>query len=182
MSHLLQADAAYDQSLSHLRGGTPWQLYKWPYYVSVAHSTLFKNKKHRPVYLSHVVVMCVRPQYRIVYVSNPTTLNASLFDNYPLTPGLSMKDKYFYPTTLILENTDSFVVGGHINDHSSVLLRFTGLRELMTQVMTSDRLRPVARSGPPDGAVQRHVHDVIERDMGVQFVNEPNTIPSFSLA
>ena len=160
--------------MSHLRGGTPWQLYQWPYYVSVAHSTFYHDPSHHVFYTSHVIVLCVQP-YRIVYVSDPMTVNSTLLDAYPLIRSHLIDKKYFYPTTLILENADDFVVGGHINDHSSVLLRFTGLRELMTQVMTSDAQHGVTH-GPLPGVIQRHVHDVTEKVTGFKFVNKANTV------
>ena len=121
-----------------------------------------------------MIVLCVQP-YRIVYVSNPLTVHPDLINSYPIVRRQVIKDGYFYPTTLLLESEDSFVVGGHINDHSSVLLRFTGLRELMTQVMTPDRRRHVTR-GPRAGVIQKHVHDTVENVTGLQFVNTPNTV------
>ena len=173
----MQTDSAYEQSVSHLRGGTPWQLYQWPYYVSVAHSTLYTNNTHHQYYTGHVIVLCVQP-YRIVYVSDPMTVNSTLLDIYPLIRSHFIEHKYFYPTTLILENADDFVVGGHINDHSSVLLRFTGLRELMTQVMTSDAQQGVTH-GPEAGVIQRHVHDVAENVTGLKFVHKPNAVNNY---
>ena len=106
------------------------------------------------------------------------TVNSTLLDAYPLIRNHIQDKKYFYPTTLILENADDFVVGGHINDHSSVLLRFTGLRELMTQVMTSDAQQSVTK-GPAPGVIQRHVHDVVENVTGLIFVNTANTIRGY---
>ena len=164
--------------MSHLRGGTPWQLYQWPYYVSAAHSTLYKEENHQQIYTCHFVVMRVQPTYRIVYVSHPVALNSSLLNAYPIVRAHAISDRYFFPTTLILENADIIVVGGHINDHSSVLLRFTGLRELMTQVMTSDAQQGVTH-GPEAGVIQRHVHDVAENVTGLKFVHKPNAVHNY---
>ena len=122
--------------------------------------------------------MRVQPTYRIVYVSHPVALNSSLLNAYPIVRAHAISDRYFFPTTLILENADTIVVGGHINDHSSVLLRFTGLRELMTQVMTSDAQQSVTK-GPAPGVIQRHVHDVVENVTGLIFVNTANTIRGY---
>ena len=170
-------NSAYDQAVSHLRGGTPFELYQWPYYVSIAHATFYKDRTHHVYYTMHLVVLSVEP-YRIVYMSNPLQLNSTVFQNIPLLKDHSIKDNYFYPTTLVIENADSFVVGGHINDHSSVLVRFKGLRALMTQMMTSDAQRYKVH-GPPTGFLQRHIHDMTENVTGLGFVHTRHLVPGY---
>ena len=54
----------------------------------------------------------------------------------------------------MIENEDSIVIGGHVNDRGSVLLRMEGIKGIMDKVMTLDRNHHV--KGSPF-QVQRYV-------------------------
>ena len=160
--------------MSHLRGGTPFELYEYPYYISVAHSTLYKERTHRVFYSAHIVVICVEP-YRVVYVSNRLEPHPQIFLDIPVIKTHTIDEGYFYPTSLLLEDSDTVVIGGHVSDHHSVLLRMRGVETLMRKVIEQDRNTKIAH-GPPAGYVQRHVHDVTESLTRLQFVHKPNIV------
>ena len=178
---------AYEQSVFHLRGGTPFELYQWPYYVSVAHSTLYKDdaaqrpqatlkeSQHFVYYTAHLVVLCVQP-YRVVYISNALELHDDIYHKIPIVKVQKIEDDYFFPTALLSESADSFVIGGHINDHSSVLIRLRQVQQLLTQVIKLDRESSLTHRGARPGVIQQHVHDVMEAVTLQKFVHTPNTV------
>ena len=110
-----------------LRGGTPFVLYKYPYYVSVAHGTYFRDcpqkesRCHgRRYYTTHIILMTIEPHFKILYISGNIPFPKATF-NIPIVRYRYIASSFFFPVGLILENSDSLVLGGHINDHSSVL-------------------------------------------------------------
>ena len=164
----------FEQSVSHLRGGTPFALYEYPYYISVAHSTLYKEGSHRVFYSAHIVVMCVEP-YRIVHVTNRLEVHPQVFRDIPIIKTHTIDDGYIFPTTLLIEDPDSLIIGGHVSDHDSVIFRLRGAEALMRGVIEEDRKKNILR-GPPSGFVQRHVHDLTESTTKMQFVHQRNVV------
>ena len=54
------------QEESPLRGGTAFELYKYPYYISIGHGTFVEKIYHYyRYYTAHLIVLCVDP-FRIV--------------------------------------------------------------------------------------------------------------------
>ena len=157
-----------EQSGYHLRGGTPYELYQWPYYVSVAHSKLYVHGKQKALYSAHLLVLCVKP-YRVVYVSQPLQLHP-YFERTEQPHQFRMQRTFFYPTSLTIEDADTIHVGGHINDVLSVILRFTGVRALFRQIIRTDTHRRIPHGLRP-GELQRHVHHVMQRALNMRFVH-----------
>ena len=50
-----------------------------------------------------------------------------------------IQDNFFFPSSLLLETRDRAIIGGHVNDHVSVLLRLDGLEAIMRSVIKDDR-------------------------------------------
>ena len=151
----------FNHWVSHLRGGTPFVLYEWPYYVSVAHSTMYKRRVHRRFYTAHIVVLCVEP-YRLVYMSDQIQIHPSIYEHIPMVRARYIDDGFIFPVGLILENKDSMVIGVHVNDHSSVLFRVRGIRAIMDNVIATDQEK-VPRHGPPIGFMHHLVHNAVEK-------------------
>lgn len=156
----------FKDSTSHLRGGTPFLLYQWPYYISVAHSTLFKDPRSKRFYTAHLVVLAVNP-YRVVYVSADIRLHEAIYA-VPMVRSMFIDDGFFFPVGLIIEDQDTLVIGGHINDHSSVLVRLRGVKSLMEQVIKADTVRSPT-GGPPVGTLHKYIHDVMENGTNYRF-------------
>ncbi|KAK2184754.1 hypothetical protein NP493_254g02020 [Ridgeia piscesae] len=151
----------FNHWVSHLRGGTPFVLYEWPYYISVAHSTMYKRDVHRRFYTAHMVVMCVEP-YRLVYMSNHIEIHPSIYQDIPMVRARYIDDGFIFPVGLILESKDSMVIGVHVNDHSSVLFRISGIRAIMKRVIKTDKRKNPAH-GPPIGFMHKLVHHAVEK-------------------
>ena len=120
----------------HLRGGTPFEHYNKGYYVSFAHSkfTYPRGEENRngAYYAAHLVVIAIAP-FRLVYVSSSIVLPTYVYTRPPIPQKIT--HNFFFPVSLILESRDSVVVGGHVNDQDSVLIRMRGIRALMEHVM-----------------------------------------------
>lgn len=155
--------------VSHLRGGTPFELYEYPYYVGIAHSTMYKSSNHRRFYTAHMVVIRVNP-YRIVYVSNDIRIHPQIYETTPMVRARYIEDGFIFPVGLILENRDSLAIGVHVNDHSSVVIRVRGLTPLMDKVMDQDKADSPER-GPPVSFLHKHIHDVMEKVIKVKFIH-----------
>ena len=159
----------FQHAVSHLRGGTPFELYEWPYYVSVAHSTMYKEENHHRFYTAHLVVLCVQP-YRIVYVSDDIQVHPEIYTKIPIVRSRYIDDGFIFPVGLILENKDTMTIGVHVSDHSSVLIRVRGFQKLMRSIITQDKRRSI-QHGPPIGYLHKHVHDVMESITHKKFIH-----------
>ena len=159
----------FHDTVSHLRGGTPFELYQWPYYISVAHATMYKSSNHHRFYMSHLVVLCVQP-YRIVYVSDDIQVHPEIYRKIPIVRWKYIDEGFIFPVGLIIENRDTMTLGVHVSDHSSVLIRIKGLQRLMTLIMQQDQRRSISH-GPPIGYLHKHVHDVMEKITKKKFVH-----------
>ena len=122
-----------------MRGGTPFEHYSKDYYVSFAHSRfsypLDPEQRDGTYYAAHLVVIATAP-FRMVYVSSSIRIPTYVYTRPPIKPHIT--HNFFFPVSLILESRDSAVVGGHVNDQESLLVRIRGLSVLMEQLMNHD--------------------------------------------
>jgi len=138
---------------------------------SVAHTTMYKVSNSHRYYTAHLVVMCVRPIYRIVYVSDSLRVDAKVYRTAPMIRPRYIDDGFIFPVGLIVENDDWLALGVHVNDHSSVVLRLKGLKSVMRRVIRLDERR-AARHGPPVGDIQRHIHDILVNETHVPLLHQ----------
>ena len=155
---------------SHLRGGTPFLEYTYPYYISVAHSTLFKEPKWKRLYGIHLVVLCVDP-YRVVYVSEDIDLDNEIYTATNIVRSRYIEDNFIFPVGLIKETEDSLAVGVHANDHSSLILRIRGVEKLMQRVIAADKLR-TGETGPPIGTLHEYIQHTMEYKTNYTFFHK----------
>lgn len=134
-------------------------LYKYPYYVSVAHGTFFRDcpqpltRCHgKRYYTTHLIVMTIEPDFKIIYMSGNIPFPSASFD-VPLVRYRFIDSSFFFPVGLILENSDSLVLGGHVNDHSSVLYRISGISSILAEVASFNQGR-LDKPGPKPGVLQ----------------------------
>ena len=122
-----------------LRGGTSFELYRYPYYIGIGHSTIHDGTNRH--YSSHLMVQCVlQPEFRIVYVGDPIEINPTIYSYFEGEMIWKVvQGDFFFPTGLLIENEDSIVIGGHVNDRGSVLLRMEGIKGIMDKVMILDK-------------------------------------------
>ena len=122
---------------SPLRGGTAFELYKYPYYIGLQHGTYHKDDGK--FYAAYVVILCVDP-FRIVYVSDPLQAHSNVLEKFTEDRIYSdMLGKFIFPTGILFENHDSVVIGATVNDEGSVLLRMEGIQELVSKVIELDK-------------------------------------------
>ena len=136
-----------------LRGGTTFELYKYPYYIGIGHTTYFNGPKKR-FYKPHLMVLCVNP-FQIVYVSDPLQIHPDLYKPY-LGPQLwkVIQGNFIFPLGLMAETDDSLVIGVHINDRASMLLRLEGIKPILDSVIEKDRDNKSLQS---DGFIQKYM-------------------------
>lgn len=141
------------QNKDSLRGGTPWILYKYPYYYSIGHTTLFKNPSYDRIYTINLIVYKAHPTPRVVYLSGPIQIHDKPMNEVPIVRYNYIRDPFFFPVSVIAEEEDSLVIGGHINDYSSVLLRLRGVKQLLSDVVNDDKRQSPEMKGPPLGTL-----------------------------
>ena len=165
----------FEHHISHLRGGTPFEQYRDEYYISIAHSTMYKRSNHHRYYTAHLVVLYARPstsEYRIAYVSDNIKIHKKIYASAPMVRPRWIEDDFFFPVGLLVESPDDIVIGGHLNDFSSVLIRIKGMEKLMKKVITEDRLRNGnLQQGPPIGYLHQYIHDIMENLTDYKFVH-----------
>ncbi|KAK2139533.1 hypothetical protein NP493_6355g00000, partial [Ridgeia piscesae] len=100
--------------------------------------------------------------YRLVYMSNHIEIHPSIYQDIPMVRARYIDDGFIFPVGLILESKDSMVIGVHVNDHSSVLFRISGIRAIMKRVIKTDKRKNPAH-GPPIGFMHKLVHHAVEK-------------------
>ena len=121
-----------------LRGGTNFEEYSYPYFIAVAHSTNFRGTTR--IYRAHLVVLCVEPDFRIVYVSDPLKIHPHIYNLFSGPKFWKVvEDGFFFPVGLLIESKNRILIGAHINDHGSALLRLHGLENVLDRIFEMDR-------------------------------------------
>lgn len=145
-------------SSDHLRGGTPWIQYRYPYYIGVAHNVVVTKapSDNYSIYNSNLVVLCVDP-WRIVYVSSNLELNGGLLTSTPVIRNQTIIMPFFYPAGIILRNSDVIDISGHLNDATGHVVRISGIKNILERVISSDINNNARMNAPPVRAVQQYV-------------------------
>jgi len=138
---------------------------------SVAHTTMYKVTNSHRYYTAHLIVLSVRPTYRVVYVSDSLRVHSKVYRAAPMMRPRYIDDGFIFPVGLIVENDDSVALGVHVNDHSSVILRLKGLKTVMDRIIGQDRRRGSKR-GPPVGDIQQHIHDILVNETHVPLLHK----------
>jgi len=128
---------------------------------------MYKVTNGHRVYTAHLIVLCARPTYRIVYVTGSLRVHRNIYRAAPMIRPKYIEDGFIFPVGLIIENDDWLALGVHVNDYSSVILRLKGLKKVMDRVIKMDQRR-APRHGPTVGDVQKHIHDIL--------INETHTL------
>ena len=123
----------------HLRGGTPWILYKYPYYIGVAHNVVVTKspRDNFSVYNANLVVLSVDP-WRLVYVSANLDFNSNWLLSAPVVRNQTIILPFFYPSGIILRNPDVIDVSGHLNDASGHIVRISGIKTIMDTIFAKE--------------------------------------------
>ena len=154
-------DALQYRMLDHqvpLRGGTSFELYRYPYYIGIGHSTIHDGTNRH--YSSHLMVQCVEPEFRIVYVGDPIEINPTIYSYFEGEMIWNIvQGNFFFPTGLMIEKEDSIVIGGHVNDRGSVLLRMEGIKGIMDKVMSLDQENRKHHMKSSPFQIQKYVRD-----------------------
>lgn len=143
----------FQQYKDTLRGGTPWLLHKYPYYISIGHSTLFKMEGDDRVYTINLIVYKADPIPRVVYLSSPIDIHKKPMQETPIVRKSYIQDPFFFPVSLLREDEDTIAIGGHINDYSSVLLRVRGIKRVLEDVLEADQTQADTMKGPAMGTL-----------------------------
>ena len=167
---------AFSDTFSHLRGGTPFKPYKMPYYIGVAHCTMYKETAgwHR-YYTTHIVLLRVEPTFRIVYVSDDISIHPAIYKLAPMVRTKYIDDGFIFPVSILLPTDDIIDIGVHVNDYSSVIIRVKGMKSVMLDIIKQDMSRQVTLGvmhGPPPGSIQRYMHDNLEKKVNMKFVHQ----------
>lgn len=152
----------------HLRGGTPFVLYQHPYYISVAHNTLFKERTAKRYYSAHLVVVTMEPSWRVVYVSDGIQVHPQVYDSSPQERPLYIEEDFIFPVGLTVDTVNSLLIGAHANDHSAIIVRLTGVYDIMKEVIGRDK----GSKGPKAGYLQEYIHDSLETNTKLKFIHQ----------
>ena len=154
---------------NHLRGGTPMELYKYPYYIGFAHVTLYKQKNHHRYYTANFMVFCGET-YRVVFMGDPVQIHPSIYKAAPMVRPRWIDDNFIFPVGIILEDPDTVALGVHANDHSSILLRIRGIQKLMKTIIMED-IKAKSIKGPNPMFMHKYVYERISNLTNIQFEN-----------
>jgi len=133
---------------------------------------MFKSSNGHRYYSAHLVVLCVRPSYRVVFVSNAIKLHRRVYQAAPMVRSQYIEDGFIFPVGLIVESDDSLLIGGHVNDYSSIIVRMKGVKNILNKVLRLDEMRRPSH-GPPLGFIQKYIHDTLVNSTRVNLVHSP---------
>lgn len=161
-----------------LRGGTPFIMYKYPYYIGVGHSvsTSYRPREGFSVYSVHFIVMTVDP-WRLVYVSRHIEADQVLLRSRPLIRNHTIIGNFWYPMGIVKWSDDIIDVSCHVNDYDGHVVRLRGIEKLMKQVIEKDQSN-VAKGlttaiGPHPRALQQYVLEALkERTPSYQYMTD----------
>lgn len=157
-----QPDASkhpFKYAVDHLRGGTPWILYQYPYYISLGHSVVIGHSpgsKDHSIYNAHFMVLCVEP-WRIVYVSRHLEFSSEWMTSVPVVRNYTISTPFFYPSGIIKWSDDVLDVSGHLNDYNGHVLRIKGVKNLMDDVIQHDAKHGANLTGANVRTVQQYI-------------------------
>ena len=162
------ADYKFTDLRDCLRGGTPTVHYKHDYYITVTHVTLFKPAWKR-VYTINLAVLKADgdSNHKIIYLSEPIQFDKEVMSKPPKVRPEWIADDFFFPVSMLLENDDSVILGGHINDHSSYLFRIRGVKSLMNEVI--HRANELEQIGPRPGLLHQLARHYTIKQTGYTF-------------
>jgi hypothetical protein len=128
----------FNRNEDHLRGGTPLVLFEWPYYMTFTHSQFIDPIMEELSYKAHLAVVKVEP-FIVVYLSQPILLSEDIYRGIPIVRHHLISNNFFFPIGLVLLDDDRADISVHINDYSGHVIRITGLRQIMNDVIETDR-------------------------------------------
>ncbi|XP_013387769.1 uncharacterized protein LOC106156882 isoform X2 [Lingula anatina] len=131
----------FEYNREHLRGGSPFLLYKWPYYIGMAHSVIVSQtpKENFGIYNTHLVIISVEPTFRIVYVSAQIQFKEKFLNQFPIARPYAQMRPFVFPVGIIFRNDDVIDVGAHLNDNSGYVIRLRGIRTLVRDAIALDK-------------------------------------------
>lgn len=144
-------------SSDHLRGGTPWLLYKYPYYISIGHNVIVTQAPNEDysVYNCNILVMSVKP-WRVVYSSRNILFHSKWVTSRPIIRNHTILTSFFYPSGAIMRSDDILDVSGHLNDAAGYILRVRGIKELMDKIIHRDQTN-VGQTIPKVRTIQQYI-------------------------
>lgn len=118
----------FDGPATQMRGGTPFVQLQGNYYWSLTHRA-FHETASSPVrsYYMYLVVLRVFP-FRVVFVSDHIKVDPAVLRT-KFRPWWTQQN-FAFPTSLFSIDHDSAIVGLHVNDFHSYLMKITGLQQL----------------------------------------------------
>ena len=125
--------------------------YTGDYYIGFLHSKLLRRNETKvhfqnQRYASMFLVFHAK-SYRIVYLSD-----AIKFPDVGRV--LQPIPHFFLPTSILLEDHDNVVVGGHVHDNEAILFfRIPGMKIIMSQIISLDKKLKL-KGHPPTGYLQ----------------------------
>lgn len=166
-------DYQFDEVFNSIRGGTPTLTYRDNFYITIAHSTLFRQlqPRRKRYYTMNLVVMRLEGEsnHQVIYMSEPIELNAELMNSVHIVRDMFISHPFLFPVSLLMEDEDSIVIGGHISDQSSYLFRLTGIRKLMDRVIS--RSRYLDKQGPPRDFMHNMSRTLAHQQTGFNFMS-----------
>lgn len=127
-------------SADHLRGGTPFIAYSYPYYISVGHSVgvTYAPTPDFSVYSTHLIVLHAGNPWRIVYVSRHIEASETWLKSRPIVRNHTITGDFWYPMGIVKWNDDVIDVSCHLNDYDGHVVRLRGIKNLMDKIITTD--------------------------------------------
>ena len=159
----------FNDLLDNVRGGTPTLQYKDNFYITITHTTLFRPKFKR-YYTFNLLVLKVEPnsKHKVVYFSEPINIHKELMTKTPMVRTTWIDDPFLFPVSLLLEDEDNIIIGGHMNDHSAYLFRVKGIKSLMNKIFAQSAL--LQDDGPGNGVLHHLSRAFAVKQSGYTFV------------
>ena len=88
-------------------------------------------------------------------MSDPIKIHQDLYSRYQGDRYFrTVKGDFLFPTGILVENENSLVIGAHINDKGSVLLRLRGIASILQDIVALDKAGNIQN---PDFSIQNYI-------------------------
>ncbi|CAH1799863.1 unnamed protein product [Owenia fusiformis] len=120
------------------------------------------------IYGANIILISTSPTFRVIYVSGPIKVSPKILHRIKIKRRELVDDPFIFPCSVIVEDLDNLAIGVNVNDMASVVIRITGIKEMLDRVIKIDKENGT-KKGPTPGSVQESVFHLMEKVTGQNF-------------
>lgn len=168
-----EIDQNYNDFTHCVRGGTQFLHLDGDYYWSFVHVTLFPFvpgvSDHTRLYTTNFLILHINP-FRVVFISDPVRFSETIFSETDARNYTRFRH-FVWPNAMINDGTDGILLGVHVDDTFSAIVRVAGFKNLLLSAVKKDQNDNSSRKGPKQGQLHEQARQLAKKFLrpGEQF-------------